>query len=342
MKRYLLIAVLQGIMAGAAMAEERTISNVVLGIHGGLARAKNEVTEERQKAVRAEMERALKTGYEVLQKPNATGLDAVEAAIRVMEDSPLFNAGKGAVFTHDGKNELDASIMEGKTKRAGSVAGVTTVKNPITAARAVMEKTKHVLLIGRGAEVWAEKTGLDIVDPKYFYTEERWQQLQKELERDRKAAEKDKKGAQLAPAPKYGEWSTVGAVARDKAGNLAAGTSTGGMSNKQYGRVGDSPIIGAGTYADNETCAISCTGHGEYFIRFAVSHDIHALMAYKGLPVQAAVEEVVQRKLKPAGGEGGVIALDNKGRFTASHNSDGIYRGSITADGKITIVLYDE
>jgi L-asparaginase / beta-aspartyl-peptidase len=230
--------------------------------------------------------------------------------------------------------------MEGKTKRAGAVAGVTTVKNPITAARAVMERTRHVLLISKGAEVWAANAGLETVDPKYFHTEERWQQLQKELERERKAA--GNKGAQLAPPPKYGEWSTVGAVARDKAGNLAAGTSTGGMSNKQYGRVGDSPIIAAGTYADNETCAVSCTGHGEYFIRFAVSHDIHALMAYKGMPVQAAVEEVVLRKLKPAGGEGGVIALDNKGRFTASHNSDGIYRGSITADGKITIVLYDE
>jgi L-asparaginase / beta-aspartyl-peptidase len=340
MKRILLVVVWQGILAGAAMADEGTISNVVLGIHGGLARAKSEVSEERQKAVRAEMERALKAGYDVLQKPEATGLDAVEAAIRVMEDSPLFNAGKGAVFTHDGRNELDASIMEGKTKRAGAVAGVTTVKNPITAARAVMERTRHVLLISKGAEVWAANAGLETVDPKYFHTEERWQQLQKELERERKAA--GNKGAQLAPPPKYGEWSTVGAVARDKAGNLAAGTSTGGMSNKQYGRVGDSPIIAAGTYADNETCAVSCTGHGEYFIRFAVSHDIHALMAYKGMPVQAAVEEVVLRKLKPAGGEGGVIALDNKGRFTASHNSDGIYRGSITADGKITIVLYDE
>src|SRR5262245_26317117 len=224
------------------------------------------MTPQLEKDLRAGLERALKSWYEVLKKPGGKGLDAVETAIRVLEDDDWFNAGKGAVFTHDGKNELDASIMEGRTKKAGAVASVTNVKNPISAARVVMEKTKHVMLVGRGAEVFAKEAGLEIVDPKYFWTQQRWDELQEDLAAERQAGEKkngankkggekpEKPGAVVTPRRTYA-YSTVGAVALDKAGNLAAGTSTGGMSNKRYGRVGDSPIIGAGTYADNRTCA---------------------------------------------------------------------------------------
>ncbi|HEY2253842.1 MAG TPA: isoaspartyl peptidase/L-asparaginase, partial [Planctomycetaceae bacterium] len=319
------------ISADEIAADGIAVPHVVLGIHGGVGVSKKEMNPQLEKDLRAGLELALKQGYARLKTPGGTSLDAVETAIRILEDNPLFNAGKGAVFTHDGRNELDASIMEGRTKKAGAVAGVTVVKNPISAARAVMEKTKHVMLIGHGAEVFARQAGLEIVDPKYFWTEQRWKQLQDELKEDREAAAKKKSDALPQPkkkaegkADKSGgadagtgrpgyEWSTVGAVAVDVAGNLAAGTSTGGMSNKQYGRIGDSPVIGAGTYADNRTCAVSCTGHGEFFIRYAVSHDISALMEYKGLSVQQAADEVLRHKLKDAGGEGAAIALDAKG-----------------------------
>jgi beta-aspartyl-peptidase (threonine type) len=341
----------------SAAADEIAVPHVVLGIHGGAGVTKKEMTPELEKHLRAGLEQALKEGYATLKKPGSTSLDAVETAIRVLEDNPWFNAGKGAVFTHDGRNELDASIMEGQMKKAGAVAGVTVVKNPISAARAVMEKTKHVMLIGHGAEVFARDAGLEIVDPKYFWTEERWKQLQDNLEKEREASGK-KSDAKKEPAkkergnsenqgaeirldrPGY-EWSTVGAVAVDAAGNLAAGTSTGGMSNKQYGRIGDSPIIGAGTYADNRSCAVSCTGHGEFFIRYAVSHDIAKLMEYKGLSVQQAADEVIRRKLKDAGGEGAAIALDPKGNFAMSHNTEGLYRGYVTSDGKMTVMLFE-
>lgn len=332
-----------------ARAEDAVVENVVFAIHGGIGLDKVEMTPEIDKRVRAELEQALRAGFAALNKPNATGLDAVEAAIRLMEDSPQFNAGRGAVFTHDGRNELDASIMDGKTLKAGSVAGVSTVKNPITAARAVMEKSKHVLLVSRGAETFAAEKGLEIVDPKYFWTEERWKQLQKQLEEEKKRSQSSGQGfgirgqetavpERLLPGFSFG---TVGAVALDKAGNLSAGTSTGGMSNKRWGRVGDSPIIGAGTYADNEACAISATGHGEFFIRYAVAHDIVALMKYKGLAANAASDEVIRKKLKAAGGEGGVICLDNKGRFHPSYNTEGMYRGCITRDGQVQVRIFE-
>lgn len=339
-------------------ADEIAVPHVVLGIHGGAGVTKKEMTPELEKHLRAGLELALKEGYARLQKPGATSLDAVETAIRVLEDDPWFNAGKGAVFTHDGRNELDASIMEGRMKKGGAVAGVTVVKNPISAARAVMEKTKHVMLIGRGAEVFAREAGLEIVDPKYFWTEQRWKQLQEDLEKEREAAGKkadgkkppekkdggksDKQGAEIQSGRPGYEWSTVGAVAVDSAGNLAAGTSTGGMSNKQFGRIGDSPIIGAGTYADNRSCAVSCTGHGEFFIRYAVSHDIALHMEYKGLSVQQAADEVIRRKLKEAGGEGAAIALDPEGNFAMSHNTEGLYRGYVTSDGKMKVMLFEK
>lgn len=332
-------------------AEPAAVPNVILGIHGGAGLPRNEMTPELDKVLRAGMTAALKAGQAALQKPNATSLDAVEAAIRVMEDDPEFNAGRGAVFTNAGRNELDASIMEGRLRKAGAVAGVTVVKNPISAARAVMEKTKHVMLVAQGAEAFAKEAGLEIVDPKYFYTEARWKQLQEGLREEGKQREKAKdqqgrdveqQGAALQVAERRYEWSTVGAVAVDAAGNLAAGTSTGGMSNKRYGRVGDSPVIGAGTFADNETCAVSCTGHGEFFIRWSVAHEIASLMRYRGLNVQQAADDVINRQLKQAGGEGAAIALDVKGNFAMSHNSDGLYRGYLTADGKIRVMLYEE
>lgn len=347
MARWLLASVvLMLVFIQVTRAEDAVVENVVFAIHGGIGLDKVEMTPEIDKRVRTELEQALRAGFAALNKPNATGLDAVEAAIRLMEDSPQFNAGRGAVFTHDGRNELDASIMEGKTLKAGSVAGVTTIKNPITAARAVMEKSKHVLLISRGAEAFAAEKGLEIVDPKYFWTEERWKQLQKQLEEDKKRGQgSGVRGQGAAEVPERHlpgfSFGTVGAVALDKAGNLSAGTSTGGMSNKRWGRVGDSPIIGAGTYADNEACAISATGHGEYFIRYAVAHDIVVLMKYKGLAVNAASDEVVRKKLKAAGGEGGVICLDHNGRFYPSYNTEGMYRGCITRDGQVQVRIFE-
>lgn len=324
------------IMASAAQAfaGDEVVEQVVLGIHGGLGYDKKDVTPEFLQEVRAGLEAALQAGAKKL-KAGGTSLDAVEAAIRVMEDDPTFNAGKGAVFTHEGRNELDASIMEGKTKRSGAVAGVTIVKNPITAARAVMEKSKHVMFTGRGAEVFATQQGLEIVDPAYFWTERRWKQIEEVWRR-----EKEKKRSEAAKKSEY--YGTVGAVALDKDGNLAAGTSTGGMTNKTFGRIGDSPIIGAGTYADNDAAAISCTGHGEYFIRYAVSHEIVAQMKYKKVTVKEAAEDVINRQLKDAGGEGGCVALDKNGKFATAFNSEGLYRACITKDGKITIRLYEE
>ncbi|HEU4523337.1 MAG TPA: isoaspartyl peptidase/L-asparaginase, partial [Thermoanaerobaculia bacterium] len=242
--------------------------------------------------------------------------------IRILEDNPLFNAGKGAVFTHDGRNELDASIMDGRNKAAGAVAGVTIIRNPITAARAVMERSKHVMMVGKGAELFATKMGLEIVDPSYFWTERRWKALQQELMEDEK---------------KFG---TVGAVAVDRQGNLAAGTSTGGMTNKQYGRVGDAPIIGAGTYAENESCAVSATGHGEFFIRWTVASDIAALVKYRGMTVQEAGDEVINRKLKAVDGEGGVIIVDAKGNVAMPFNTEGMYRGWIGPDARPHVSIY--
>ncbi len=298
---------------------------ILLAVHGGTGYPKSEFPAELEKKIREGLTNALKAGLEKLK--NGSGLDAIEAAIRVLEDDSEFNAGKGAVFTREGKNELDASIMEGKTKKAGAVAGVTNVKNPIRAARAVMETTKHVLIAGKGAEQVAKDAGLDIVDPSYFRTDRQWNELQAYL----------KKKASLAPKR---QWGTVGAIAVDKDGNLFAGTSTGGLTGKMTGRMGDSPIIGAGTYADNEGCAVSATGTGEYFIRFHVASDINALVKYKKMAIAAAAKEVIHHKVVPAGGEGGVIVLDRKGNFASAFHSDGLYRGTITSDGTIDIQLY--
>jgi L-asparaginase / beta-aspartyl-peptidase len=328
------------------MAADGKVANIVLGIHGGTGVAKADMTPELDQKLRAKLNEALEAGYHALAKQGGTSLDAVEQAIRVLEDSPLFNAGRGAVFTAEGRNELDASIMEGAEKKAGAVAGVTVVKNPITAARAVMEKSPHVLLVGRGAETFAAEKGLEIVSPVYFWYEPRWRQLEAALKesgvlKEPPALSQTTPAEKLRSVPRH-EWGTVGAVAVDKQGNLAAGTSTGGMTAKRAGRVGDSPIIGAGTYADNRACAVSATGHGEFFIRYAVAHEIVARMKYGKQTVEQAAAAVVLKELKDAGGEGAVIALDAQGNFTAPFNSEGLYRGHIDRQGKAEVALYEK
>ena len=283
-----------------------------LVLHGGAGViTRDKLTPEREAAVRADLERALRAAHAVLAS-GGKSTDAVTAAITILEDSPLFNAGKGAVFTHDGTNELDAAIMDGRTHSAGAVAGVRTIKNPILLAKAVMQNGRHVMLIGRGAEEFAATAGVEIVDPSYFRTEERWQQLQQALVED--------------------HFGTVGVVALDKTGDLAAGTSTGGLTNKRYGRVGDSPIIGAGTYADAH-CGVSATGHGELFIRYTVARDICARVEYAHEPLAQAADDVVMHELVPVGGDGGVIALDAQGHWAMPFNTPGMYRGYITEDG---------
>jgi len=297
-------------------------------IHGGAGTIeRSEMTAENEKAHRAGLEQALKAGYDILER-GGSSLDAVQAAIQVLEDDPLFNAGKGAVFTHEGTNELDASIMDGRTLNAGAVAALQHIRNPIILARLVMEKSPHVMLEGEGAEAFGKKMGVQFVDQKYFYTDERWQSLQKE-----------KAKHSPAPTPDKDRHGTVGAVALDKSGNLAAGTSTGGTTNKQFGRIGDSPIIGAGTYANNRTCAVSGTGDGEYFIRSLAAYDVSAMMEYKGMPVQKAAQAVIE-KVGKLGGTGGLVALDKDGNSAMPFNTSGMYRGSVDSDGKISVAIY--
>jgi beta-aspartyl-peptidase (threonine type) len=295
-----------------------------MAIHGGAGNiTPKNIPPEIQEKYKAKLKEALQAGEEVL-KNGGEALDAVTAAIMVMENSPLFNAGKGAVFTAEGTNEMDASIMDGRNLNAGAVAGVRTIKNPILGARAVMEQSPHVLLSGNGADAFAKEKGLDIVDPSYFFTQHRWDSYQRVK---KKMEQGDKHG-------------TVGCVALDEHGNLAAGTSTGGMTMKMHGRIGDSPIIGAGTYADNNTCAISCTGHGEYFIRYAVAYDISALMKYKNLSLQEAANQVILKKLKNAGGDGGIIAVDHDGNISMVFNTTGMFRGKVTSSHKPEVFIF--
>jgi L-asparaginase / beta-aspartyl-peptidase len=326
--RRLLGAVCAWCVAGVAMSAP-PIRMVIHGGAGTMSRA--ELTAEREAAIRADLTRALEAGHAVLAK-GGSSLDAVSDAIVILEDSPYFNAGKGAVFSAEGRNELDASIMDGATRRAGAVAGLHRVRNPIRLARAVMEKSVHVMLVGDGAEEFAKSVGIELVDPSYFRTEERWEQLKKA-----QAAEK----APHAARERAGYFGTVGALALDKAGHLAAATSTGGMTNKRWSRVGDSPIIGAGTWAD-ANCAVSGTGWGEFFIRAAVAHDICARVAYRGDSIEAAANAVVMKVVPELGGDGGVIALDAKGNFAMPFNTQGMYRGTIDADGKVTIAIFKD
>jgi beta-aspartyl-peptidase (threonine type) len=299
-----------------------------IAVHGGAGTIlRSSMTPEKEAAYKQGLLDAIMAGEAVLKK-KARSVEAVEMAIRTLEDNPLFNAGKGAVFTNKGKNEMDASIMNGRNFMAGAVAGVRNIKNPISLAKAVMEKSEHVFLSCEGAMKFAELLKIQREPDEYFFATERFEQLKNAKARDTVILDH--------------HVGTVGAVALDVHGNLAAGTSTGGMTNKKFGRIGDSPMIGAGTYANNTTCAISCTGHGEYFIRAVVAHDVSCLIEYKGLSLKEACNIVVQEKLVQLGGEGGLIALDSKGNIELVFNSEGMYRAMKRQDGDIYTAIYKE
>jgi beta-aspartyl-peptidase (threonine type) len=302
-------------------------------IHGGAGTIlKENMSEEKEAEIKQSMARALQKGYKVIKKGKSSE-EAIIKAIMHLEDDPNFNAGHGAVLNEQGRVEMDASIMNGLDLKAGAIAGVQKIRNPILAAQAVKDKSKHVLLSGNGAEVFAEEQGLDFEDPEYFKTE-------KQTDKWKRAKSKSKSSGYLDPLAEMKKFGTVGAVALDKEGNISAGTSTGGMLMKKYGRIGDSPLIGSGTYADNSTCGVSCTGHGEYFIRYAVAYDLSALMKYKGVGIQEAADEIVQNKLKRAGGLGGLIVLDKDGNYALSFNNPGMYRGVVFEDGTMMIEFY--
>ena len=306
-----------------------------LAIHGGAGTLRHgEMNAERAVQYHAGLRRALEAGRDVLVA-NDSALDAVTAAVVALEDDPLFNAGRGAVFTAAGTQEMDAAVMDGRERRAGAVAGIGGPKNPILAARAVMEHSPHVLLIGEGALAFCRAQGLAFAEREYFHTESRWRALQQELERQRRGLADE---VEIDEARRHG---TVGAVACDRAGNLAAATSTGGMTGKLPGRVGDSPIIGAGTYADNTTCAVSATGHGEFFIRFGAAHEIAARIRYGGRPLGDAAREVVD-ELGGIGGSGGLVAVGRDGELALPFNCSGMYRGYVESDGVVYTAIYNE
>jgi len=314
--------------------------NFGIVIHGGAGTIlKENMSDSLEAAYKAKLKEAISAGYEIL-KNGGTSLDAVTYTINVMEDSPLFNAGKGAVFTHEGSNELDASIMDGATLNAGAVAGVKHIKNPIDLARDVMQKSEHVMLYGAGAEEFAQSLNYKMMDTSYFYTKNRYESLQKVLEKEK--SKNEKKVSFEDSYIKNSKFGTVGCAALDKHGNLAAGTSTGGMTNKRWNRIGDAPIIGAGTYANNKTCAVSSTGWGEYFIRSVVAYDISALMEYKGMTLQDAASEVIQKKVPALGGDGGIVAIDKDGNVAMEFNTAGMYRATMNSEGELIIKIYKE
>mgnify|MGYP006108088167 FL=1 len=312
-------------------------------IHGGAGTIlKKNMSDEKEVEYKAKLEEAIKVGHAIL-KNGGTSQDAVLRTIQVMEESPLFNAGKGAVFTHEETNELDASFMDGKTLNAGAVAGVKNVKSPIELAIKIMTDSDHVMLSGKGASIFAKEKGLEIVDPSYFYTESRFKSLQRiknsvktELDHD------DKKAAFYDADIKNSKFGTVGCVALDKNGNISAGTSTGGMTNKRWGRIGDAPIIGSGTYANNKTCGVSSTGWGEYFIRGQIAYDISAQMEYQQKTLKEATSDVIQNKLTKLGGTGGVVALDKNGNMSFEFNTAGMYRASMNDKGELVVKIYKE
>lgn len=321
----------------------KAADRAVLVIHGG-AGVEAGLSESEQREYENGLKEALDAGYAAWKRGDEA-VDIVKSAVCKLEDNPLFNAGRGAVFSHEGKNELDAAIMDGRDRKAGAVAGVSTVKNPILAAIAVMQQSPHVLLVGAGADTFAKERGLEIVDQKYFYTQKRWDDLQKKID-DEKKKKSEVPGSRVGPMSasqklrvdhKFG---TVGAVALDSKENLAAGTSTGGLTNKRWGRVGDSPVIGAGTYASNDCCAVSCTGEGEWFIRNTVAADLAARVRYKHSSVNAAAKAIVHGVLDPNHGEGGLIVIDRKGNFAMDFNSPGMFRGWIGADGVAHAFVY--
>jgi L-asparaginase / beta-aspartyl-peptidase len=303
-----------------------------IALHGGAGTvARHLLNEEKQKEYESGLKTALDAGYDVLEK-GGSSVDAVVAAVTILEDCPLFNAGKGAVFNHDGKHEMDASLMNGADRTAGAVAGVRHIKNPVLLAKAIMEKSEHVFLMGDGAEIFAKQQGIAFEDDAYFHDDFRYEQYKEALETDRIQLDHSAAGDR--------KFSTVGAVALDINGNIAAATSTGGMTNKKYGRVGDTPIIGSGTYASNETCGVSCTGHGELFIRQVVAHQVHSMMKYGGQSLSQACEQVVMNDLVQIGGEGGLVAIDKYGHVVFSFNSSGMYRGFRKSDGTEMVAIY--
>jgi L-asparaginase / beta-aspartyl-peptidase len=329
-----LILMLLTLVSGVLQGQQ---SPVAIAIHGGAGTIQREkMTPELEDEYRAKLTESLQAGHAILTAGGSC-LDAVESAVRILEDSPLFNAGHGAVLTNEGRAELDASIMEGRTRDAGAVASVRHVRNPISLARRVMDSSPHVMLVGDGAEAFARDQGAEMVENEYFHTERRRKQLREIQEREARSPKRD--GAHLEMEADS-DLGTVGAVALDREGNLAAATSTGGMVNKKFGRVGDSPLIGAGTYADNETCAVSATGHGEYFIRAAVAYDVAARMRYAGASVAEAAEAVIHQTLEGLGGTGGVIVLDRQGNIAMPFNTAGMYRGSIDKEGNLQVSIF--
>ena len=330
------------------------MAKIALAIHGGAGTIlRSHMTLELEAKYRGGLENALRVGWAILEK-GGSSLDAVEAAVAALEDFPLFNAGRGSVFTHEGKNEMDAAIMDGKNMRAGAVAFVRNIKNPVKLARLVMEKTEHVLLAGDGAIQFAKEMKIELADDSYFYTDHRWKQLEEAIAAGRvqldHTAETPRRGERKAETRPVGSvpsssnpksLGTVGAVACDINGDLAAATSTGGLTNKKFGRVGDTAIIGSGTYAENSTCAVSCTGHGEFFMLCVTAYDLAARMKYKGLGLEDAARETIEH-LTQIGGEGGLIAVDTQGNVVLPFNSDGMYRGFMTADGQVEIDIYGQ
>lgn len=312
------------------------MSKFAIAIHGGAGTIlKSSMTPQKEQDYLNGLKTAIEAGEAIL-KEGGSAVNAVEAAIKELENNPLFNAGKGSVFSHDEKNEMDASIMDGKNLMAGAVAGVTNIKNPISLAKAVMEKSNHVFLAGAGALNFANEIEAKKESDDYFFEQMRYDQLKEAKKTDSMILDHSEDKFENGEK-KFG---TVGAVALDMHGNIASGTSTGGMTNKKYGRVGDSPVIGAGTYANNSTCAVSCTGHGEYFIRSVVAYDISSLMEYKGFSLREACDYVVMEKLVKIGGEGGLIAIDSKGNIELPFNSEGMYRAKKSSDSELFIGIY--
>ena len=333
--------------ATGSSSEEKKIdlkkNEFAIIIHGGAGTIlKKNMSAEKEAAYKSKLEEAIKVGHAIL-KNGGTSQEAVMKTIQVMEESPLFNAGKGAVFTHEETNELDASFMDGKTLNAGAVAGVTNVKSPIELAIKIMTDSDHVMLSGKGASIFAKEKGLEIVDPSYFYTEKRFKSLQRIKNKAKTALDlNDKKAAFYDADIKNAKFGTVGCVALDKEGNIAAGTSTGGMTNKRWGRIGDSPIIGSGTYANNLTCGVSSTGWGEYFIRGQVAYDISAQMEYQNKTLKEATKDVIQNKLTKLGGTGGIVALDKNGNMSFEFNTAGMYRASMNDKDELIVKIYME
>ena len=309
-------------------------------IHGGAGTIlKENMSDSLETAYKEKLKEAISIGHEIL-KNGGTSLEAITKTINILEDSPLFNAGKGSVFTHDATNELDASIMDGATLNAGAVAGVKHIKNPIDLAKDVMQKSEHVMLYGTGAEEFAQSLGYKMMDTSYFYTKSRYKSLQRVLEKEN--LENTEKISFKDPYIKNSKFGTVGCAALDKHGNLASGTSTGGMTNKRWNRIGDAPIIGSGTYANNATCAVSSTGWGEFFIRSVVAFDISAMMEYKGMSLQDAAKEVIHKKVPALGGDGGIVAIDKNGNVAMEFNTAGMYRASMNAEGELIIGIYQD